>query len=312
MLPNNLNRKDGTRHQKAVKMANELLREIQQGIGVVGGTKRKGDKGTIRETDRALLKGLSSKHRDKQLPEVDIEEFDLPYKTDPKKIEEIFPDISYISGLSIANPAARLTMHKVLPEDVSIVTLEELVNSPRVPVIADVLESKEKWYSYKAEDFRVTLDRPHWILKIVNYDFPEMGYPWITKGKDGNMRIIPPEKSKKYLTRELVPVATGTEWIVDYGILARLPNPFNPQKRLVLAGGSHWLSTFAINSMLYLVKRISEMNTELEGAVDSMSFLFDALNNSKGKPFMAVFRITDNYFPRMRKIEISPLGVFTP
>ncbi len=311
MFSENLNGKLGKR-ERAVKIANVILREISKGKGVIGGTKRKSEKNIIRETDRTLIgrNGLCGKHRGRQLIEIDIEEYDLAYRVSSKKIRKILPDVSYVSGLGMANPVARFLMYEFSLEKINSVTLKELVVSPRVPVVSDTQEgNKEKWYSYKVEDFRVILERPNWILRVVNYDFPEMNYPWITKGKDGIERRIPEEKAKRYLTRTFVPVATGTEWVVDYGILALLPDPFNSGRKIVLVGGAHWLSTFALNAMLYLVERVPELNLEIEGVIDSMRWLFDAVYG-KVEFFEAIFRVTDSYFGRRRKIDIDPVGLF--
>lgn len=291
--------------EKAARMANAILKEVKKGVGVIGGTKRKNDRRIIRESDRTLLNknGLCYLHRARGINPVEIEEYDIPYRASPEMIKKIMPEVSYISGLSIANPVARLLMHDFSLERINEVTLEEIVKNARVPIVVDILWSeKERYWQQKVEDFRVSLDRPHWILKIVDLDSP-----WITKGKDGKAKELSSLKKKKYLSKIFVPEATGVEWVVDYGILAFLPNPVT-SKKVAVVGGSHWLSTFALNAMLYLVERIPEMNTEIEGSVDSMIWLFDAVW-SKVEFFEAIFRVTDN-FGRKRKISIDPIGLF--
>lgn len=307
MSSKNLGRKLGKR-EKAIKIANVVLREIGKGIGVIGGAKRNGEKGIIRETDRTLLnkEGLCYPHRAKEINGIDIKEYDIPYRVPPEIIKKIIPDISYISGLSVANPLARVAMHKFPIDEINEVTLGEIIKKAKVPIVVDILSSsKERYYQQRVEDFRVSLDRPHWVLRIVNFD-----YPWITKGKDGNVKKLSLGRIKNYLSRVFVPEATGIEWVIDYGILALLPNPSDEDRKVVLVGGAHWLSTFTLNAMLYLVERIPELNLEIEGAIDSMRWLFDAVYN-RIEFFEAIFRVTDSCFRRRRKIDIDPIGLFT-
>ncbi len=298
---------------KAIKMANEIIKHIQQGIGVIGGTVKRRERKIIRETDRTLMsrKSLCYIHRNPQISPIDILEYNLPYQTPPESLEKIFPQISYVSGLAIANPIARYLMYEFEIERINEETLGELVKKPKLPIIVDVEPTNnEKIYWLKAEDFRIMTERPRWVLKIVNYEFPTMEFFWIAKTKDGHFRRIPHSKAVKYLPKYFVPVANGIEWMVDYGILSILQNPFDKTKRIVLVGGAHWLSTFAVNAAILLCQRIPEKKIEIEGSIESMSWLYNVIKKKKIDYFEALFKVTDTYYSRKRKIEIDPLGLF--
>ena len=304
--------------QSALWIARRFNKILESGIGIIGGTvsKRGESLDIIRRSDKCLVsaEGLCNKHHHKHLFDIGIVEYEIAYRSDLKFLKKILSEVSYVSGLSVANIVTRLLMHGMSLEDLNTSSFAEVKNTSLLPMVVwPERETPEEMYSVPIEDFRVMREnRPNWCL--LRSPVAEK-YGCYVPSKDGSYKKISVDEMKKRASKFLSPYAHGGEWNLDFALLGIIANPYatkdDPDAEIIMTGGSHWLGTFAANAMMCLVEKVPEINTVFEETISSMAWLGEVVKREKLNNFQAVIRVTDKFQPGgNRKIGVEVTAVF--
>ncbi|MCK4592645.1 hypothetical protein KAT63_04380 [Candidatus Parcubacteria bacterium] len=300
--------------KSALRIARRFSKILECGTGVIGGTVSERNEllNTIRPSDKCLVsaEGLCNKHHHRHLPDVGIIECEIAYKSDLEFLKKILSEVSYVSGLSVANIVTRLLMHGMPLKDLNSASFAEVKNTPLLPIVVwPERNTPQEMYSMPIEDFRVMReDRPDWCL----WRSPVAEkYGCYVRSKDGFYKKLSVDEMKKRASEFISPYAHGGEWDVDFAILAIVNNPYAKGKKIVMAGGNHWLGTFAANAMMCLVKKVPERKTIFEKTISSMAWLGEVVERENLDNFQAIIRVTDNFQPDgSRKIDAEVTAVF--
>ena len=307
--------------QFALWIARRFNRILGSGTGIIGGTVSKRDEllNTIRRSDKCLVsaEGLCNKHHHKHLFDVGIIECEIAYRSDLKFLKKILSEITYVSGLSVANIVTRLLMHGMSLEDLNSVSFAEVENMSLLPIVVwPERETPEEMYSVPIEDFRVMRkNRPKWCLR--RSPVAEK-YGCYVPSKDGFYKKISVDEMKERASKFMSPYAHGGEWHLDFALLGIIDNPYAIKdsldaeiKKIVMAGGNHWPGTFAANAMMCLVEKVPERKTVFEKTISSMAWLGEVVKRENIDNFQAVIQVTDNFLPGgKRKIDAEVTAVF--
>lgn len=296
--------------KKAVHTAQTIWKEfLSGGIGVVGGTVKKARGSVIRTSDRCLIsrKGDCHLYRHPTLPPNSLTEYCIGYQPQKEEIEGILKDVVYCSGLAVANPIVRFLMYQIDLENLNKASLKEIARKPRWPAINTIEPARyhSGMYSVPLEEFRIREKRPNWCLKLVKSNFP-----YFAPSKDGFYQQVSEERIKKYM-KYWISNAHGVEWITDYAILAKVPNPADPDRSIVICGGNHWLGTLGANALISLTREIPGKKMVFRNVTNSIAWLGEVLEREKIGNFQAILRITDDFLPGgKREISVSCQGIF--
>ncbi|MCK5474990.1 MAG: hypothetical protein KAI71_00220 [Candidatus Pacebacteria bacterium] len=302
--------------KKALRMARIIHNNFEQSdIGIIGGTVRKEtSEGNdfIRMSDRCLIsrEGLCNLNRHRDLQPLLLDEYDISYRLSVETLIKKFPYISYASGLAIANPVVRLLMYNIAIDDVYDCTLNDLKDKPRLPVVNWVeSETVSEMYSISLEDFRAQEKKPNWCLRLSDMA-EECDY--FARSKDGYYVKLSSDKIAQYLSPTMSSYAHGIEWDIDFAILTVTANPLNPKKKIVAAGGNHWLGTLAANALINLVKKIPQKGISFRNTMESMAWLGEVVEKEELENFQAIFRVTDDFtLDGNHEINVYVTGVFS-
>ena len=320
MKMNQWKQKQWKQEQSALWIARRFSKILESGTGIIGGTVGRKDEtlNTIRLSDKCLVsaEGLCNKHHHRHLPDVGITECEIAYRSDLEFLKKILSEVSYVSGLSVANIVTRLLMHGMLLEDLNSASFAEVKNTSLLPIVVwPERDTPQEMYSIPIEDFRVMQERPKWCL----WRSPVAEkYGCFVPSKDGFYKKISVDEMKKRASEFMSPYAHGGEWHLDFGLLGIMDNPYaimdNPDaeiKKIVMAGGNHWPGTFAANAMMCLVKKVPERKTVFEKTISSMAWLGEVVKRENIDNFQAVIQVTDNFLPgSKRKIDAEVTAVF--
>lgn len=304
--------------ERAFRMAQGINQFFQQPnvIGVVGGTER--SKEATEEQRRQALSpidycaigefGACNQFRDKRISPVNIPVYNAVFDSIGEQLAcEIAGKNLYLSGGFIANKASALTMARVSPEKINEVTVGELVTNSTVPATFDIapLEAQARDYETSREVFRKGSGR-NWIFKVVD---PEARY--FLPAHTGYIQLEQ-EKVRKYL-KAWIPSATGTDWIVDFGALARVPHPTNNGLEVIGAWGCHKWGTFALNAAIMLAHEMLTIKTGVVGINETMSFLYDVVKGENLKYYEMIVAVLNRIVVLegfTRELTIAPVGIF--
>ncbi|MCK4799645.1 hypothetical protein KAS31_01585 [Candidatus Parcubacteria bacterium] len=299
--------------KSALRIARRFNKILECGTGIIGGTvgKKDGELDTIRLSDRCLVsaRGVCNRHHHRHLPDVGITECDISYKPDLEFLKKIFPEISYVSGLSVANTVMRSLMHGMPFENLNSASFDEVMNTSLLPIIVwPERDTPEKMLSVPIEDFRTMReDRPKWCLR--RSPIAEK-YGCYTCSKDGFYKKLSDDEielSSEYMS----PCANGVRWILDYALLGIVNNPYAAEKQIVMAGGNHWPGTFAANAMMCLVTKVPEKRTIFRNTVSSMARIAEVVEKEGLDNFQVLLRITDDIqFNGDHEINIDVISIY--
>lgn len=307
--------------QSALWIARRFSKILESGIGIIGGTISERDESlnTIRHSDRCLVsaEGLCNKHHHRHLPDVGIIECEIAYRSDLKFLRKILSEVSYVSGLSVANIVTRLLMHGMSLENLNSASFDQVKDISLLPIVVwPERGTSQEMYSIPIEDFRVMREnRPDWCL----WRSPVAEkYGCFVHSKNGFYKKLSVDEMKKRASKFISPYAHGGEWDTDFALLGIMNNPYaikdNPNveiKKIVMAGGSHWLGTFAANAMMCLVEKVPEKKTVFKKTVSSMAWLGEVVRREKLDNFQAIIRVTDNFqLDESREIDTEVTAVF--
>lgn len=306
--------------KNALRMARKIHKIIEQGkIGIIGGTVKEKNKETnnvIRLSDRCLFgkdgsseQGFCNKNVHFGLNPLDIQEFDIPFCFPIENLQKILSDISYASGLSVANPVVRLLMYQVLLENLYTCTLRDLEHVPRLPVFIWVEpETPIEMLSVSIEDFRVREVRPSWCLRLSSM---AKKCDYFTRTKDGYHAKLSPDKIDKYLSNIALSYATGEEWHGDFATIIVTKNPLDESKKIVAAGGNHWLGTLGANAVINLVTKIPEKGIIFRNTVESMAWLGEVSEKQNLENYQVMISVTYRIgLDGKKEIDVYITGVF--
>ncbi|MCK4592646.1 hypothetical protein KAT63_04385 [Candidatus Parcubacteria bacterium] len=300
---------------RAIIMAKELNKFFQQLniVGIVGGTERAAE--TSGQEEEALSPvdfclvgdfGLCNVHKSLELNEVNIKTFNAVYGSSGKVLEEEMANRHiYQSGGFIANPSCALTMADILPERINDATIEELIKNSRVPVTFDIapLEIQPEDYQKSREEFRKGSGR-NWILRVVN---PQARY--FVPTNEG-YKQLDPEKVEQYV-KAWIPDANGTDFLVDYGILAKVPNPVSLKYDVLGCWGCHKWGTLAWNAAIMMTEEMPEI--KVRGINETLAFMRDVIKGESLQHYEVIATVL-NRPPTpdrdYRELTIAPVGIF--
>lgn len=310
-------------NEKAILVALDIGEFFQRPdvIGIVGGTERSAL--TPKEKEEALSPidfclegdfGTCNLFRRPELKKVKIPGYNAVFESPGKELLEMMKgrDV-YQSGGYIANKASAFTMANVPAEKINNVTIAELIENARVPVTFDIapLEVQPGDYQTSREKFRKGIGR-NWILHLVN---PDARYFIPTPTSDG-YRQLEPEKVQKYL-QTWIPAANGADFLVDYGILARVLNPITPKRDVLGIWGCHRWGTFAWNAVIMMAKEMPETEnmptTEIRGIDETLAFMYDVIKGEDLQHYeviAAIFNRSPTASMNWRELTIAPVGIF--
>lgn len=306
--------------EKAFKMAKEINEFLQQTdvIGIVGGTERSKE-ATEKQRQQALSPidycvvedfGACNKFKDSRLLSINIPVFNAVFDSSGKQLaNEIAGKHLYLSGGFIANKATASVMATMSQERINEITVGELIARATVPVTFDIapLEIQPGDYETSREAFRKGSGR-NWILKVVN---PGARYFLPTPTGSGYTQLEP-EKVRKYL-KAWIPSATGTDWIVDFGALAKVPHPANHGLEAIGAWGCHKWGTFALNAAMMLAHEMPTIKTRVVGINETMSFLYDVVTCENLKHYEMIVAVLNRQIVSgqfTRELTLAPVGLF--
>lgn len=301
--------------KNALWMARRIHSNFEQDdLGVVGGTvKKKVDASDfIRLSDRCLIseKGLCNINSHKELRPLPIKEYDIPYRLSIKTLRENLPHISFASGLSVANPVVRLSMYDIVLKDIYDCTLSDLRDKPKLPIV-NWVESGTALdiYSVCIEDFRAQEKRPSWCLRLS--DMAEK-CNYFTRTKDGYYTMLSSDKIAQHLSPIMSSYAHGVEWDTDFATLIVTTNPIDSNRKIVIAGGNHWLGTLAANALINLVKKIPQKGISFRNTIESMAWLGEIVKKENLENFQVIIRVTDDFtLEGKHEINVYITGVFS-
>jgi len=306
--------------EKALKMAQEINEFFQQPnvIGIVGGTERNKE-ATDEQREKALSPidfcvvgdfGACNKFRDPRLPEIKIPVYNAIFDSSGENLaKEIAGKNLYLSGGVIANKATAAIMATMSSSRINEITVGELIERATVPATFDIapLEIQPGDYKMSREAFRKGHGR-NWIFRIVN---PGARYFLPIPTGSGYIQLEP-EKVRKYL-KAWVPSATGTDWIVDFGALAKVPHPANHGLEAIGAWGCHKWGTFALNAAMMLAHEMPAIKTKVVGINETMSFLYDVVMGENLKHYEMIVAVLNRQIVSReftRELTIAPVGIF--
>lgn len=302
--------------KKALRMARIIHSNFEQNdIGIIGGTvkKKMGEESDfIRMSDRCLIsrEGLCNINRHKKLQPLLVDEYDIPYRLPVEILTKKFPHISYASGLAIANPVVRLLMYDIAIENIYDCSLNDLKNKPGLPIVNWVeSETVSEMYSVSLEDLRAQEKRPAWCLQLSSMA-EECNY--FARSKDGYYAKLSSDKVAQYLSPIMSSYAHGIEWDTDFATLIVSTNPMYPDRKIITAGGNHWLGTLAVNALINLVKKIPQKGISFRNTMESMAWLGEVVEKENLENFQAIFRVTDDFtLEGKHEINVYITGVFS-
>ena len=300
---------------KATTMARKLNKFFQQSsvIGIVGGTERAVE--TTEKQGQALSLvdfclvggfGFCNEKRNPRLDEVSIKTFNAVYESSGSDLERAMAGTNiYESGGPIANKACASTMARVPTKYINYVTIAELIENFSVPVAFDIapLEVHPDDYEKSREAFRKGPGK-NWILRVVNptarYFVPTIeGY-----------EQLDPEKVEQYV-KAWIPDANGIDFLVDYSILAKVPNPVSPEYDVLGCWGCHRWGTLAWNAAIMMAEEMPGI--KVRGINETLAFMHDVIKGESLQHYEMIATVL-NRPPApgrsYRELTIAPVGIF--
>ncbi|NOR85854.1 hypothetical protein GQ473_07100 [archaeon] len=294
--------------QDALKMAKTFNEFFQQPntIAVTGGamdtdTPEQYRNQAISPIDSCAVEGKCNLNRHPNLDEINIPNYKIIYGTPGEYVANIASGKNiFLSSGTIANPLSRLLYTQVRPEDLDTITVGDMICNRTYPATFALEPQKEintntnltssvDPYSIGAEAYRLEPTRPNWIVDL--------------ELNDGACVIIPSNKTEpgfvqlsdvqveKYMTKQLVPVASGENWIVDYGIIGMHTNPFDENKDVLSNQGAHWLSGLGGNTLMTYTKNIPE-ETTITGNTETLATIYRILKENDITNYQAIINTT--------------------
>lgn len=298
--------------RKAMTMAKELNKFFQQSnvIGIVGGTERTGEQEgeALSSIDFCLVGdfGLCNVDRNSELDEVNIDTFNAIYESSGSELEKAMANTNiYESGGSIANEACASTMARVPTKYINYVTIAELIENSSVPAAFDIapLEVQSGDYQIPREEFRKGFGR-NWILRVVNSQ--ERYFVPTNKGYEQ----LDPKKVERYV-KAWIPDANGTDFLVDYGALAMVPNPVSPEYDVLGCWGCHRWGTLAWNAAIMMAEEMPGI--KVRGINETLAFMHDVIKGESLQHYEMIATVL-NRPPALgrsyRELTIAPVGIF--
>lgn len=305
--------------KKAFEMAKKLNKFLQQSnvIGVVGGTERAEEASkqqhqqVLSLIDFCLVEnfGVCNQFKDSRLLSINMPTYNAVFDSSGEQLaSEIAGKHLYLSGGFIANKATALAMSGILPKDINEISIEELIATSIVPVTFDIasLEVQKGDYDVSREAFRKGRGR-NWTLKVVD---PEARYFLPMAGKYIQLEQ---EKVRKYI-KAWTPSATGTDWIIDFGVLAKVPHPTDHDElEAIGVWGCHKWGTFVLNAAMMLAHEMPTIKTRVIGINETMSFLYDVVIAENLKHYEMIVAVLNRQIVSeefTRELIIAPVGIF--
>lgn len=299
----------------AIEMAKEINLFLQQPnvIGIVGGTERAAL--TPEEKEEALSPidfclegdfGACNLSRRPELQKVEIPGYNAVFESSGEELLGAMKEKNvYESGGYIANKASAFTMADVPAEMINNVTIAELIENARVPATFDIapLEIQPGDYQKSREEFRKGIGR-NWILRVVDsqarYFVPtNEGY-----------KQLDPEKVEQYV-KAWIPDANGTDFLVDYGIFAKVPNPVSPKYNVLGCWGCHKWGTLAWNAAIMMAEEMPEI--KIRGIDETLAFMRDVIKGESLQHYEVITAVLNRPpVPNRsyRELTIVPVGIF--
>ena len=299
---------------KAMTMARKLNKFFQQSnvIGIVGGTERAVE---TEEQGQALSLidfclvgdfGFCNKKRNPKLDEVNIETFNAVFGSSGEILEKEMANrpISESGGF-IANPSCALTMANIPAKRINDATIAELIDNSRVPVTFDIapLEVQPGDYQKSREEFRKGPGK-NWILRVVN----SQARYFVSTSE--SYKQLDPEKVEQYV-KAWIPSASGTDFPVDYGIFAKVPNPVSPEYDVLGCWGCHRWGTLAWNATIMMAEEMPGI--KVRGINETLAFMHDVIKGEALQHYEVIATVL-NRPPApgrsYRELTIAPVGIF--
>ena len=300
---------------KAMEMARELNEFFQQPniIGIVGGTERAAEtseqqRQALSHIDFCLIGdfGFCNMNRNPKLDEINIQTFNAIYGSAEEDLRVAMTNVNvYESAGYIANKATALTMTNRIAEGINDVTIAELIENSRVPVTFDIapLEVQPGDYKKSREEFRKGSGR-NWILRVVN---PQARY--FVPTNEGHEQLDP-KKVERYV-KAWIPDANGTDFLVDYGIFAKVPNPVSPEHDVLGCWGCHKWGTLAWNAAIMMAEKMPGI--KVRGIDETLAFMQDVIKGESLQHYEVIATVL-NRPPTpdrdYRELTIVPVGIF--
>lgn len=301
---------------KAIIMAKELNKFFQRSdvIGIVGGTERakkateKQRKQVLSSIDFCLVGdfGLCNVNRNSELDEVNIDTFNAIYESSGSELEKAMANTNiYESGGSIANEACASTMARVSTKYINYVTIAELIENSSVPAAFDIapLEVQPGDYQIPREEFRKGSGK-NWILRVVNSQ--ERYFVPTNEGYEQ----LDSKKVERYV-KAWIPDANGTDFLVDYGALAMVPNPVSPEYDVLGCWGCHRWGTLAWNAAIMMAEEMPGI--KVRGINETLAFMHDVIKGESLQYYEVIATVLNR--PPVpgrsyRELTIAPVGIF--
>lgn len=296
--------------ETAVAMVAEFGRFFQQDdvAAVVGGTTwdGRGDAETaLRPVDRCAIDGQCHENRHAAVDEIDVDVYEAVHGTDGAALSEALDgrDV-YVSGGTISNPYARLVNTSIAPADIDEVTVGDMVRERRFPATFSLEPLRDRdlldmpvggfvdamaAYDTPAEAYRVDPDRPNWVVDVDTGTERTPAFEDIfVPSADGERGYTALDGAQRegWISQQYVPVASGDNWVNDYGVLGMVPHPTDDAHDVLVSSGAHWLATRGANSMLSYATDLGE--TRIDGNRTALSTLYDITENEGVDHYQAV------------------------
>jgi len=298
--------------QKAMAMARELNEFFQQSnvIGIVGGTERVEEQGqALSLVDFCLVGdfGFCNEKRNPELNEVNIKTYNAVYGSSGSDLERAMTGTNiYESGGSIANKAcASTTAARIPTKYINYVTVAELIENSSVPAVFDIasLEAQPGDYEKSREEFREGPGR-NWIFRVMN---PQARY-FVPTNK--GYEQLDPEKVEQYV-KAWIPDANGTDFLIDYGALAKVPNPVSPEYDVLGCWGCHRWGTLAWNATIMMAEEMPGI--KVRGINETLAFMHDVIKGESLQYYEVIATVLNR--PPVpgrsyRELTIAPVGIF--